>query len=48
MGPCGGDEVLELVSQGCCGYLLPGSAQGQAGWGFEQLNLVEGILWQGI
>ncbi|KAK4816011.1 hypothetical protein QYF61_011001, partial [Mycteria americana] len=31
------------VAQRSCGCPIPGSVQGQAGWGFEQLGLVEGI-----
>jgi len=38
-----GDEALEQVAQRSCGCLLPGSVQGQVGWGFEQPALVEGV-----
>jgi len=34
-------EALEQVAQGSCGCPLPGSVQGQVGWGFEQLGLVK-------
>jgi len=40
---CEGDEALEQVAQRSCGCPLPGSVQGQAGWGFEQPGLVEGV-----
>jgi len=30
-----GAEALAQVAQRSCGCLLPGSVQGQAGWGFE-------------
>jgi len=36
-------EVLEQVSQRSCGCPLPGSVQGQVGWGFEHPGLVEGV-----
>ena len=39
-----GDEALEQVAQGSCGCPLPGSVQGQVGWGFEQPGLVEGVF----
>ena len=38
-----GGEALEQVAQRGCGCPLPGSVQGQVGWGFEQPDLVEGI-----
>ena len=38
-----GGEALEQVSQRGCGCPLPGSVQGQVGWGFEQPGLVEGV-----
>ena len=31
------------VSQRSCGCPIPGSVQGQAGWGFEQAGLAEGV-----
>jgi len=34
---------LEQVAQRSCGCPLPGSVQGQAGPGFEQPDLVEGV-----
>ena len=36
-------ETLEQVAQRGCGWPLPGSIQGQAGWGFEQPGLVGGV-----
>jgi len=38
-----GGEALEQVAQRSCGCPLPGSVQGQVGWGCEQLALVEGV-----
>jgi len=38
-----GCEALEQVAQRSCGYPLPGSVQGQVGWGFEQPGLVEDV-----
>ena len=38
-----GGEALDQVAQRSCGCPLPGSVQGQAGWGFEQPGLVEGV-----
>jgi len=38
-----GGEALAQVAQRRCGCPLPGSVQGQAGWGFEQPGLVEGV-----
>jgi len=38
-----GGEALAQVAQRNCGFPLPGSVQGQAGWGFEQPGLVEGV-----
>jgi len=36
------DETLEQLPRGCrCPY--PAGVQGQAGWGFEQPQLVEGV-----
>ena len=40
---CEGGEALEQVAQRGCGCPIPGSVQGQAGWGFEQPGLVEGV-----
>ena len=40
---CEGGEALEGLAQRGCGCSLPGSVQGQAGWGFEQPGLVEGV-----
>ena len=40
---CEGGEALEQVAQRSCGCPLPGIVQGQAGWGFEQPDLVEGV-----
>ncbi|KAK4814803.1 hypothetical protein QYF61_027248 [Mycteria americana] len=37
-----GGEALEQVAQRSCGCPVPGSVQGQVGWGFEQAGLVEG------
>jgi len=39
---CEGGEALEEIVRSC-GCLLPGSVQGQAGQGFEQPGLVEGV-----
>jgi len=38
-----GGEAREQVAQRSCGCPLPGSVQGQVGWGFEQPGLVEGL-----
>ena len=35
--------TVRVVRQRCCGCPLPGSVQGQAGRGFEQPDLVEGV-----
>ena len=35
--------AIEQVAQRSCGCPLPGSVQGQAGWGFEQPGLGEGV-----
>ena len=40
---CEGGETLEQVAQCGCGCPIPGSIQGQAGWGCEQLGLEGGI-----
>ena len=40
---CEGGEALGQVAQRSCVCLLPGSVQGQVGWGFEQLGLVRGF-----
>ena len=40
---CEGGEALEQAAQRDCGCPLPGSVQGQVGWGFEQSGLVEGV-----
>ena len=40
---CEGGEALEQVAQRSCGGLIPGSVQGQVGWGFEQRGLVESV-----
>ena len=40
---CEGGEALKQVAQRGCGCPIPGSVQGQAGWGFEQPGLVEGV-----
>jgi len=36
-------ETLEQPAQRSCGCSLPGSAEGQVEWGFEQPGLVEGV-----
>jgi len=36
-------EAVAQVAQRSCGCALPGSVQGQVGWGFEQPGLVEGV-----
>ncbi|PKU34435.1 dna replication licensing factor mcm4 [Limosa lapponica baueri] len=38
-----GGEKLEQVARRNCGGPIPGSVQGQAGWGFEQPDLVGGV-----
>jgi len=38
-----GGEALEQVDQRSCGCPLPGSVHSQAGWGFEQPGVVEGV-----
>ena len=38
-----GGENLEQIAQRSCGCPIAGSAQGQAGWGFGQADLVEGV-----
>jgi len=38
---------LDQVAQRSCGCPLPGSIQGQVGWGSEQPGLVEGVPAQG-
>jgi len=38
-----GGEALARVAHRSCGCPLPGSVQDQAGWGFEQPGLVEGV-----
>jgi len=38
-----GGEALPQVAQRSRGCPLPGSAQVQAGWGFEQPGLVESV-----
>ncbi|GAB0203512.1 hypothetical protein GRJ2_002816800 [Grus japonensis] len=40
---CEGGETLEQVAQRSCGGPIPGSVQGQVGWGFGQSGLVEGV-----
>ena len=40
---CEGGETLERVAQGGCGCPLPGSIQGQAGWGPGQPGVVVGV-----
>jgi len=35
------DEALAQAAQRSCGYHIPGSIQGQTGWGFEQSDLAE-------
>jgi len=36
-------EAPEQLAQRSCGCPLPGRAEGQVGWGFEQPGLVEGV-----
>jgi len=38
-----GGEALAQVAQRSCGWPLPGSVQGQVGWGFEWSGLVESV-----
>jgi len=38
-----GGEALAQVAQRSCGCPLPGSVQGQVGWGFEQPGVVEDV-----
>ena len=40
---CEGGEGLAQGAQRSCGYPIPGSVQGQAGWGLEQPGTVEGV-----
>ena len=40
---CEGGGAPAQVAQRICACRLPGSAQGQVGWGFEQLGVVEGV-----
>ena len=40
---CEGGETPEQVAQRSCGCPIPGSVQGQVGWGFEEPGLVEGV-----
>ena len=40
---CEGGETLEQVAQRRDGCPIPGSVQGQVGWGFVQAGLVEGV-----
>ena len=40
---CEGSEALEQVSRRSCSCPIPGSIQGEVGWGFEQAGLVEGV-----
>ena len=41
--PCEGGKALAQVAQRSCGCPLPGRVQGQAGRGFGQPGLVEGV-----
>jgi len=36
-------EALEQVTQRSCGWPLPGSVQGQTGWGLGHPGLEEGV-----
>jgi len=36
-------EALEQVARRSCACPVTGNVQGQAGWGFEQPGLVEGV-----
>ena len=38
-----GRETLVQVAQRICGCPIPGTVQGQVGWGFEQPNLVKDV-----
>ena len=38
-----GGETLEQVAPRSCGCPVFGSVQGQAGWGFEQRDLVKDV-----
>ena len=38
-----GGEKLGRVAQKSCGCPVMGSVQGQVGWGFEQIDLVEDV-----
>lgn len=38
-----GGEALEQDAQRDCGCPVPGSVQGEVGWGFEQPDLAEGV-----
>jgi len=37
------NNFFSNIGQRSCGCPLPGSVQGQAGWGFEQPGLVDGV-----
>ena len=41
-------EALAQVARRGCGCPIPGSVQGQVGWGFEQAGLVEGVPAHGM
>jgi len=43
-----GGEALAQAAQRSCGCPVPGSVQGQVGWGCEQPGLVEGVPAHGI
>ena len=38
-----GGETLEQVAHRSCGCPIPGSVQGQVGWGFEQPDLMKDV-----
>jgi len=38
-----GAEALEQIAQRNCGCPLPGSVQGQVGWGFEEPGCLDGV-----
>jgi len=40
---CEDSETLEQIAQQGCGWPLPGSIQGQAGWGSAQPGLEGGV-----
>lgn len=44
---CEDVEALAQAAQRNCGCSISGSVQGEAGWGFEQPGLLEGVTAHG-